>query len=289
MVPQVPWWFLDSWNRHLPRYITPNVDTKLFRFTGWGEKKTNGCIRTRVSLFWRAWNMGKKKAHLLVYPLFFLKPKVFSFKGRLVARWSKRLEINNQQVVLKVASFFELKPCVTKHPKKFDHFPSRVGSSPSPPGMFEYIFEDTLQLQIDMGHLFFFFSACLDDDSSGFVLFLVCFVSSESSATIHASRISGFLVFTAVPLSLCHVKATLYTVNRWSQACLQNWKPPVSPNFGAKETLQSLLWTRCVFHQGVPIRHGLTLVGMPSWTIFFSFSDKHGAKTVLGMNMASIL
>lgn len=139
------------------------------------------------------------------------------------------------------------------------------------------------------GSLVFFFSACLDDDSSGFVLFLVCFVSSESSATIHASRISGFLVFTAVPLSLCHVKATLYTVNRWSQACLQNWKPPVSPNFGAKETLQSLLWTRCVFHQGVPIRHGLTLVGMPSWTIFFSFSDKHRAKTVLGMNMASIL
>ena len=61
---------------------------------------------------------------------------------------------------------------------------------------------------------FLIFSACLDDDSSGFVLFLVCFVSSESSATIHASRISGFLVFTAVPLSLCHVKATLYTVNR---------------------------------------------------------------------------
>lgn len=189
MVPQVPWWFLDSWNRHLPRYITPNVDTKLFRFTGWGEKKTNGCIRTRVSLFWRAWNMGKKKAHLLVYPLFFLKPKVFSFKGRLVARWSKRLEINNQQVVLKVASFFELKPCVTKHPKKFDHFPSRVGSSPSPPGMFEYIFEDTLQLQIDMGHLFFFLVLALTMIllDSFFSLFVLYLQKARQPSMLHAS------------------------------------------------------------------------------------------------------
>lgn len=232
MVPQVPWWFLDSWNRFSQVHY-PERGHQAIPLHRMGKKKNPMAVsEPGFHCFEGYGTWAKRKRCAGLASCFFWSQRCFLLKGGWLRGDWNDLTKNNQQVVLKVASFCELKPCVTKHPKKFDHFPSRVGSSPSPPGMFEYIFEDTLQLQIDMGHLFFF-SACLDDDSSGFVLFLVCFVSSESSATIHASRISGFLVFTAVPLSLCHVKATLYTVNRWSQACLQNWKPPVSPNFGA--------------------------------------------------------
>ncbi len=73
---------------------------------------------------------------------------------------------------------------------------TKGGLDPSPPGMFEYIFEDTLQLQIDMGHLLFLLVLALTILLDSF--FSLCFFwSSENSATIHTPRISGFLVFTA--------------------------------------------------------------------------------------------
>ena len=289
MVPQVPWWFLDSWNRHLPRYITPNVDTKLFRFTGWGEKKNNGCIRTRVSLFWRVWNMGKKESTPAGLASCFLKPKVFSFKGRLVARWSKRLEKITSNLFLRLLLFCELKPCVTKHPKNsitfqavLDlHRQACLNTSSRTRSNFKLTWVTCcflLVLALTMILLDSFFS-----------LFVLYLQKARQPSMLHASV--GFWVFSAVPLSLCHVKATLYTVNRWSQACLQNWKPPVSPNFGATYPFNPGTAVRdlCVTHKVFQFAMALRWLGCPVEPSSSASATSTAKATVRGMKMASIL
>ena len=214
---------------------------------------------------------------------------MFSFKGRLVARWSKRLEKITGNVFLRLLLFCELKPCVTKHPKNSITF-FKQGWIFTARHVWIHLRGHAPTSNWHGSLVVFFFSACLDDDSSGFVLFLVCFVSSESSATIHASRISGFLVFTAVPLSLCHVKATLYTVNRWSQACLQNWKPPVSPNFGATYPGPILAAESAVcFTKVFQFAMALPWLGCPVEQSSSASVTSTAKATVLGMKMASNL